>query len=262
MKSKKKIFRIAYCIVFVLIVTVFSLSTIPNTQIKKDVLAVNGNVNVNDNGGGNVTVDCGFVPNGMYCMYSVNEQKWISEHCPIGYGNSDFPENGIRACYMYVECDETVTSAYSNEKSKCESGRKREAMDMKGVECKVKEKLHYGETTTSCIYPKEKPKVEPEKTSDITCGDLLDDDDSLFSKIRNNILKPLRIIAPILLLVFTTMDFAKVVFSDNKDGMPKAWKNFLKRTIAVLIIFFSSNIVGIIYGFIQGVGFCWGDIFS
>ncbi len=80
---------------------------------------------------------------------------------------------------------------------------------------------------------------------------------SLISKIKTNILIPLRIIAPILLLVLTTVDFAKIVFSENnKDGMPKAWKNFLKRAIATLIIFFASNIVSIIYGFIQGGVFC------
>ena len=79
----------------------------------------------------------------------------------------------------------------------------------------------------------------------------------LMSKINDNLLIPLRVITPILLLVLTTLDFARVIFSDEKDGMSKATKNFGKRAIATILIFFASNIVKIIYGFIQGVGFCW-----
>ena len=79
----------------------------------------------------------------------------------------------------------------------------------------------------------------------------------LMDKINDNILIPLRVITPILLLVLTTLDFAKVVFSDNKDGMSKATKNFGKRAVATILIFFASNIIKILYGFIQGVGICW-----
>lgn len=73
----------------------------------------------------------------------------------------------------------------------------------------------------------------------------------LKNKIDENILRPLKFIAPILLLVFTTIDFAKVVFSDNKDGMSKAWNNFIKRAVATLLVFFAQNIVDFIYIYIK-----------
>ena len=82
--------------------------------------------------------------------------------------------------------------------------------------------------------------------------------DGFISTINTNILRPLKFIAPILLLVFTTMDFASVVFSDKKDGMTKATSNFGKRTVATLLVFFASNIIGIIYAFIEGDLFCPG----
>lgn len=72
----------------------------------------------------------------------------------------------------------------------------------------------------------------------------------LMGSIRDNILSPLRFIAPILLLIFTTLDFAKVVFSDSKDGMSKAWKNFIRRAVATLLVFFAKNIVSFIYSFV------------
>lgn len=108
---------------------------------------------------------------------------------------------------------------------------------------------------------KPKPITQTQPTKNDNCAE--DDEcckilgESFISKVNENILKPLKIVAPILLLVLTTIDFAKIVYSENdKDGMPKAWRNFLKRAIATLIIFFASNIISIIFGFIQCGIFC------
>ena len=60
------------------------------------------------------------------------------------------------------------------------------------------------------------------------------------------IFKFVKIIAPIIFLVLTSLDFAKVVFSDSKDGMDKAKNNFLKRAVATLIIFFAPDIITLI----------------
>ena len=56
----------------------------------------------------------------------------------------------------------------------------------------------------------------------------------------------IRIVVPILLLLLTSVDFAKVVFSDSKDGMKKAKDNFIKRVVAVLIVFFAPEIIELI----------------
>ena len=67
----------------------------------------------------------------------------------------------------------------------------------------------------------------------------------LIGEIKS-VLRTIQIIAPIILLLLTSLDFAKVVFGDNKDGLNKAKNNFLKRAVAVLIIFFAPYIIGLI----------------
>ena len=88
-----------------------------------------------------------------------------------------------------------------------------------------------------------------------SCSDILGA--GLTATLKDNFFTPLKFIAPLLLLVVTTIDFVKIIFSDNKDGMQKAWKNFLKRAIATLIVFFASNIVAFILGFTEGK-LCFG----
>ncbi len=69
--------------------------------------------------------------------------------------------------------------------------------------------------------------------------------------LKNNVFRPIKIVAPILLLLFTSFDFAKAVFSDNKDGINKAMTNFLKRAIATLVVFFAPDIIELILSFIN-----------
>ena len=250
---KKKTMKVIYCIIFVTLIIVAGSITVPNKEMESNVCFVS--TADGDSTANNVYMNFMYgnscaAADGWYCTKQGNIIG-----CPWGYDKTDRSKREKESCYIELQCNEVVTSV-GGQKSFCENGQQRDSLSEPGTQCTGSEPLYYGMTTSGC------GKTKSSQPKNVTCGDLLDDDDSLFSKIRNNILKPLRIIAPILLLVFTTMDFAKVVFSDNKDGMPKAWRNFLKRMIAVLIIFFSSNIVGIIYGFIQGVGFCWGDIFS
>lgn len=83
----------------------------------------------------------------------------------------------------------------------------------------------------------------------VTCQGILGS--GLYNTIKDNVLKPLKVIAPILLLIFTSMDFAKNVFSDKKDNMSKSWENFLKRTVATLLVFFASEILNFILGFVD-----------
>ena len=73
---------------------------------------------------------------------------------------------------------------------------------------------------------------------------------ALMSEIKS-VFRIIQIAAPVLLLLFTTFDFAKLVFSDSKDGMNKAKSNFLKRGVAVLIIFFAPFIIEFILDLIN-----------
>ena len=71
------------------------------------------------------------------------------------------------------------------------------------------------------------------------------------SQMNKYIYKPIKWGTPILLLVLTSFDFAKVVFSGDGKGMSKAANNFLKRSIAALIIFFAPDIIGLLASFID-----------
>ncbi len=73
----------------------------------------------------------------------------------------------------------------------------------------------------------------------------------LMEIIKDDVLVPLKIIAPILLLVFTSIDFAKNVFSSNKEGMQKALQNFLKRAVATLLVFFAPDIIDFLLGLVD-----------
>lgn len=70
--------------------------------------------------------------------------------------------------------------------------------------------------------------------------------------------KPIKWITPVLLLVLTSLDFAKIVFSGDQKGMSKATTNFLKRAVAALIVFFAPDIITLLVTFInnQSISSC------
>lgn len=61
----------------------------------------------------------------------------------------------------------------------------------------------------------------------------------------------IKIAVPIILLATTTFDFSKVVFSDSKDAMEKAKKNFTKRAMIAVIIFFIPVLLEIILSYVN-----------
>ena len=69
--------------------------------------------------------------------------------------------------------------------------------------------------------------------------------------IMVQIFRLLQIAVPIILLVMTTLDFSKVVFTDAKDGMEKAKKNFTKRAIMAVVIFFIPTILDILLNYVN-----------
>ena len=70
-------------------------------------------------------------------------------------------------------------------------------------------------------------------------GDLLD-------FLEKNVFKIIYFLTPIVLIVLTSIDFAKAVFNDEKDGMKKATSNFVKRAVAAILIFLAPTFVEII----------------
>lgn len=70
---------------------------------------------------------------------------------------------------------------------------------------------------------------------------------TLMNLIVYDIFRPIKWLVPIILLFFTTLDFSKVVFTDAKDGMEKAKKNFVKRAIIAVVIFFIPTLLEIVF---------------
>ena len=73
----------------------------------------------------------------------------------------------------------------------------------------------------------------------IDCGlldpELVNDIQQLFNIVR--------LIVPILLILFGSMDFGKAVIANDQDALKKAASSFLKRAIAAVIIFFLPTII-------------------
>ena len=71
--------------------------------------------------------------------------------------------------------------------------------------------------------------------------------------LYHNVFIPIKVLVPIILIIFTTIDFAKVVFTDEKDALEKAKKNLFKRIIIGVIIFFVPNILQLIFGLFDNI---------
>ncbi len=76
-------------------------------------------------------------------------------------------------------------------------------------------------------------------------------DSQFLTDIDKYVYTPIKWATPILLLLLTSVDFAKIVISGKKEDMDKAKNNFLKRTVAGLIIFLAPFIVELIVDLIQ-----------
>ena len=83
-------------------------------------------------------------------------------------------------------------------------------------------------------------KAEIEKTCEAIFGG---GEGSFMGFLKNNVFTVIWIAVPIILLVLTTIDFAKVVFNDDKEGLNNAWKRFGKRAIAAVLIYLTPTIL-------------------
>ena len=84
--------------------------------------------------------------------------------------------------------------------------------------------------------------------SQLSESDLKNNCEAIFGKtfinfLQDNVFKIIYIAVPIILLVLTTVDFAKVVFVDDKEGIKKAGSRFGKRLIAAILIYLTPTIL-------------------
>ena len=85
--------------------------------------------------------------------------------------------------------------------------------------------------------------------NEYTCDGVLGKD--FIPALNKYVYTPIKIATPVLLLVLTSLDFAKVVFAGKKEDMDKAKNNFMKRAVAALIVFFAPDVIKLIVSFIQ-----------
>ena len=78
-----------------------------------------------------------------------------------------------------------------------------------------------------------------------TCEQLLDSDLQL---IIEKGLTWIQIIAPIILIILTSIDFGQAVISQDQDAMKKATSKVVKRFIAAIALFFIPTLVKVIMG--------------
>lgn len=74
------------------------------------------------------------------------------------------------------------------------------------------------------------------------------------TNIIREIYKIIMIIAPILVILFGSLDFAKATFASDEEAMRKTQTNFLKRMIAAIILFLLPYIVSIMLEVAFNVG--------
>lgn len=109
----------------------------------------------------------------------------------------------------------------------------------------ITEDMFFADFVTSGLIEYDESKKE------YTCADM----DVLFGSkndpesiryLVNQVLEYVRIIVPILIILFGTIDFAKAVLAGKQDNMKKAQSDFIKRLIAGVVVFLVPTIVDIV----------------
>ena len=89
--------------------------------------------------------------------------------------------------------------------------------------------------------------------SEYTCGGI---DNFVFSGmfpyVVSTVVMLIKIIVPILLIIFGMLDLAKAVIASKEDEIKKAQMTFVKRLIAAVIVFFVVSLVQIVVRFVSG----------
>lgn len=78
------------------------------------------------------------------------------------------------------------------------------------------------------------------------CGKIFDDD---FNNFVKNAMAVFYVVAPILLILFGSLDFAKATVASDPAALKKASTNFAKRIAATLLLFLTPTIINLILSF-------------
>ena len=93
-----------------------------------------------------------------------------------------------------------------------------------------------------------------EKECEALFGDPEDEDS--FAHLLQIAFTILKFAGPLFCIIFSCMDFVKVVVSDDKDAMPKTINRCLTRVVLALVLFFIPTIVNFVFPLLGFYGTC------
>lgn len=74
----------------------------------------------------------------------------------------------------------------------------------------------------------------------------------MFPYVVSTVVMIIKIVVPILLIVFGMLDLAKAVIASKEDEIKKSQTTFIKRLIAAVIVFFIVSLVQVVIRFVAG----------
>ena len=84
-----------------------------------------------------------------------------------------------------------------------------------------------------------------------TCGELGFDFSGTFPYLVHTAITIIKIVVPILLIIFGMLDLGKSVVASKEDEIKKGQQTFIKRVIAAVIVFFVVQVVQLIVTFVS-----------
>jgi len=83
------------------------------------------------------------------------------------------------------------------------------------------------------------------------CGNLDFEFSGTFPYLVHTIITIIKIVVPILLIIFGMLDLGKAVIAAKEDEIKKGQQTFIKRAVAAVIVFFVIQVVQLIVGFVS-----------
>lgn len=107
-------------------------------------------------------------------------------------------------------------------------------------------------------------KLKGKKTEEVNCNDIFGsaDDETSPMFLIIWIFNILKILIPVLLIILGSIDFGKVVLSNDKEAMSKAISTFVIRIIIAVAIFLLPTLVSLILNILGDAGIISKDVIS
>ena len=88
--------------------------------------------------------------------------------------------------------------------------------------------------------------------AEYTCGGTNLIFSGTFPYVVSTIITVIKIVVPVLLIIFGMLDLGKAVIAAKEDEIKKGQQTFIKRALAAVIVFFVIQLAQIIFRFVSG----------